>query len=125
LIKLLLTTRSVNPDCKSGLLTQSNTQFHEHANAPERFRRFDGEIRRVLVHVFPYAVLYTIGEGVIHIIAVMHCSANLATGSSEPNRPAKMHMSDTRSEATEDEIAVCAYFIWEQRRTQETEIYAR
>jgi hypothetical protein len=26
----------------------------------------------------------------------------------------KMHMSDTRSEATEDEIAVCAYFIWEQ-----------
>ena len=23
-------------------------------------------------------------------------------------------MSDTRSEATEDEIAVCAYFIWEQ-----------
>jgi hypothetical protein len=26
----------------------------------------------------------------------------------------KSHMSDTRSEATEDEIAVCAYFIWEQ-----------
>jgi hypothetical protein len=26
----------------------------------------------------------------------------------------KMHMSDTRSEATEDEIKVCAYFIWEQ-----------
>ena len=51
----------------------------EHAisracDAPERFRPFDGEIRRVLVHVFPYAVLYTIGEGVIHIIAVMHCS---------------------------------------------------
>jgi hypothetical protein len=26
----------------------------------------------------------------------------------------KMHMSDTRAEATEDEIKVCAYFIWEQ-----------
>ena len=25
-----------------------------------------------------------------------------------------MHMSDTRSEPTDDEIAVCAYFIWEQ-----------
>jgi hypothetical protein len=25
-----------------------------------------------------------------------------------------MHMSNTRSQATEDEIAVCAYFIWEQ-----------
>ena len=26
----------------------------------------------------------------------------------------KIHMSATRAEATEDEIEVCAYFIWEQ-----------
>jgi hypothetical protein len=25
-----------------------------------------------------------------------------------------MHLSDTRSDATKKEIAVCAYFIWEQ-----------
>jgi hypothetical protein len=35
-------------------------------------------------------------------------------GSSEPDWRRKKHMSDTRSEATKDEIAVCAYFIWEQ-----------
>ena len=28
--------------------------------------------------------------------------------------PTKNHMSDTRCEPTEDEIVVCAYFIWEQ-----------
>jgi Protein of unknown function (DUF2934) len=28
--------------------------------------------------------------------------------------PTKMHMSDNRSEATEEEIAACAYFIWEE-----------
>ena len=42
--------------------------------APERWRLFDGDIRRVLVHVFPYAVLYSIEEGFLDIIAVMHCS---------------------------------------------------
>ena len=50
--KAAATTRSVNRDYKLGLLTRSNTQFREHAMPPERFRRFDGEIRRVLVHVF-------------------------------------------------------------------------
>jgi hypothetical protein len=25
-----------------------------------------------------------------------------------------MHLSDTRSDATKEEVAVCAYFIWEQ-----------
>lgn len=42
--------------------------------APDRARKFDGEIRRVLVHVFPYAVLYSIEDGFIYIIAVMHCA---------------------------------------------------
>lgn len=43
-------------------------------DAPVRWRRFDGDIRRLLVHVFPYAVLYTIEDGFLYIIAVMHCS---------------------------------------------------
>jgi len=43
-------------------------------NAPQRWRKFDGEIRRVLVHVFPYAVLYSIEDGFLYILAVMHCS---------------------------------------------------
>ncbi len=39
--------------------------------APERWRLFDGDIRRVLVHVFPYTVLYSIDNGFLYIIAVM------------------------------------------------------
>ena|SRR6266498_5851371 len=40
---------------------------------PERWRRFDGDVRRYLVHVFPYIILYTIEpEGFIYIIGVMH-----------------------------------------------------
>lgn len=48
--------------------------IHRACDAPERWRRFDGDIRRLLVHVFPYAVLYTIENGFLYIIAVMHCS---------------------------------------------------
>jgi plasmid stabilization system protein ParE len=42
--------------------------------SPERWSIFDGEIRRILVHVFPYAVLYVAEPGCIYIIAIMHCS---------------------------------------------------
>jgi plasmid stabilization system protein ParE len=42
--------------------------------APKRWRQFDGEVRRCLVRVFPYAVLYTIEADYILILAVMHCS---------------------------------------------------
>lgn len=41
--------------------------------APERWRKFDGEIRRCLTPVFPYAVLYSIEADHVLIIAVMHC----------------------------------------------------
>lgn len=43
-------------------------------DAPERWRIFDGEIRRYLVHVFPYALLYSVESGRIFILAVMHCA---------------------------------------------------
>ena len=42
--------------------------------APQRWRKCDGEIRRALVHVFPYAVLYSVEDGFLYVIAVMHCS---------------------------------------------------
>ncbi|MFV0337146.1 MAG: type II toxin-antitoxin system RelE/ParE family toxin [Chthoniobacterales bacterium] len=43
-------------------------------DAPERWNRFDGDIRRYLVHVFPYAVLYSVEGDLIYILAVMHCA---------------------------------------------------
>jgi toxin ParE1/3/4 len=39
---------------------------------PERWRILEEDIRRCLVHVFPYAVLYTIEADYILIVAVMH-----------------------------------------------------
>jgi len=48
--------------------------IHRSCDAPERWRRFDGDIRRLLVHVFPYAVLYSIEDEFLYIIAVMHCN---------------------------------------------------
>jgi hypothetical protein len=40
--------------------------------SPGSFRRFEGEIRRCLTHVFPYAILYSIEPGGVLIVAVMH-----------------------------------------------------
>jgi plasmid stabilization system protein ParE len=42
--------------------------------APERSRRFEKDVRRCLVHIFPYAVLYSVEADYVLIIAVMHCS---------------------------------------------------
>ncbi len=41
---------------------------------PQRFRKFDKEIRRALVAVFPYAILFFVRSDRIFILAVMHCS---------------------------------------------------
>lgn len=42
-------------------------------DAPLRHRIFQGEVRRCLTHVFPYAVLYTLEPDYVLIVAVMHC----------------------------------------------------
>jgi plasmid stabilization system protein ParE len=41
-------------------------------NNPRMHRRFDGEIRKVRVERFPYAVIYRIEERGLHLVAVMH-----------------------------------------------------
>ena len=41
-------------------------------NEPERFRKLDRDVHTCRAHTFPYAILYTIEEGFILIIAVMH-----------------------------------------------------
>ena len=40
--------------------------------APEQWRVLDGDVRRCLARVFPYAVLYTIEADYVLIVAVMH-----------------------------------------------------
>ena len=39
---------------------------------PDRWRILEEDVRRCLVRVFPYAVLYTIEEDHILIVAIMH-----------------------------------------------------
>jgi hypothetical protein len=41
--------------------------------SPERWRILEGNVRRCLTRVFPYAVLYSIETDYVLIIAVMHC----------------------------------------------------
>jgi hypothetical protein len=41
---------------------------------PLRWRRVDEDVRRCLTRVFPYAILYTIEDDYILIVAVAHCS---------------------------------------------------
>jgi len=43
------------------------------AESPTSWRVIEGDIRRILTKVFPYAVLYSIEDGYILIVAVMHC----------------------------------------------------
>ena len=43
------------------------------AEAPERWRIFEDDVRCCLTHVFPYTVLYTIEAEYVLIVAVMHC----------------------------------------------------
>lgn len=42
------------------------------AATPDRWRTLEEDVRRCLVRVFPYAVLYTIEEDHILIVAIMH-----------------------------------------------------
>jgi toxin ParE1/3/4 len=41
---------------------------------PARLRILQDDIRRCLVRVFPYAILYSIEPDYVLIVAVMHCS---------------------------------------------------
>ena len=64
--------------CQPGLeirfLDAVEATIQRVCEAPERWRRFDGDVRRCLVHVFPYAVLYSIErDALVYVIAVMHC----------------------------------------------------
>ncbi len=43
------------------------------AESPTRWRVLEKDIRRCLVHVFPYAVLFSVEPDHVLVVAVMHC----------------------------------------------------
>ena len=57
------------------------TPFIEHTEAaiaavsssPERWPILEQDIRRRLTRIFPFAILYTVEEDYVLIVAVMHC----------------------------------------------------
>lgn len=65
-------------DCQVGLevrfMACVEAALNQISNAPTRSRVFEEDVRRCLVQVFPYAVLYSIESDYVLIIAVMHCS---------------------------------------------------
>jgi plasmid stabilization system protein ParE len=64
--------------CQPGLelrfIACVESALRQVSEAPTRWRVFEEDVRRCLVHVFPYAVLYSIESECVLIIAVMHCS---------------------------------------------------
>ena len=64
--------------CQDGLelrfIACVETALHQISDAPARWRPFEEDVRRCLVRVFPYAVLYSIESGYVLIIAIMHCN---------------------------------------------------
>ena len=64
--------------CQEGLelrfIVCVESAFLQVSEAPTRWRQFEEGVRRCLVHVFPYAVLYSIESDYVLILPVMHCS---------------------------------------------------
>jgi toxin ParE1/3/4 len=54
------------------LATEVRSAIQRIVAAPEQWRILEGEVRRFLMRVFPYSVLYTIESEYILILALMH-----------------------------------------------------
>ena len=52
--------------------TETRSAIQKAVAHPERWRVIEDDVRRCLVKVFPYSVLYTIEDGYILIIAIAH-----------------------------------------------------
>jgi plasmid stabilization system protein ParE len=55
--------------------------IHRIVEAPERWRVLDEDVRRCLIRVFPYGILYTIEPDFILTVAAMHCASRVIGGS--------------------------------------------
>ena len=49
-----------------------NSGFKEIIRHPYLWRKIEGDVRRYLIHRFPYGLIYIVYEDVIYIAAVMH-----------------------------------------------------
>jgi toxin ParE1/3/4 len=63
-----------SPGLQLRFLDQVGRAIDRISTDPERWRIFAGDVRRVLVHVFPFGVLYTVANEGVVVLAVMHLS---------------------------------------------------
>jgi toxin ParE1/3/4 len=62
------------PDLALRFAGEVEDAIQRMADAPERWRVIDEDVRRCLTHIFPYAILYTIEPEYVLIVAVAHCA---------------------------------------------------
>lgn len=53
-------------------LTSVHDSLHRIALNPETYPYVEGDVRRCLVKIFPYGVLFRMRGGVVSVMAVMH-----------------------------------------------------
>jgi toxin ParE1/3/4 len=63
-----------SPGLQVRFLNEVASAIDRICDDPKRWRTFTGDVRRVLVHVFPFGVLYTATDESVVILAVMHLS---------------------------------------------------
>lgn len=63
-----------DPGIAVGFVESVEDAIERILDAPKRWRIVDEDIRRCLTRVFSYAILYTIEDEYVLIVAVMHCS---------------------------------------------------
>jgi toxin ParE1/3/4 len=62
------------PGLDLGFIVAVENAIESILQDPLRYRLFDEDIRRCLTRVFPYAILYTVEEDFVLIVAVAHFS---------------------------------------------------
>lgn len=63
-----------SPSLASAFYTEVESAIEKIAEDPELYRVIDEDVRRCLTRRFPYAILYTVEDSYILILAIMHCS---------------------------------------------------
>ena len=64
----------INPRLAGEFISEVEYSIAAVCRNPERWRAVDGDVRRCLVHRFPYGLYYTSGNKFVTIWAVMHLS---------------------------------------------------
>ena len=63
-----------SPSLAAAFYSEVESAIEKIIENPDLYRVIDEDVRRCLTKRFPYAVLYTIEDNYILILAVMHCS---------------------------------------------------